>query len=53
MRYIVTCPECKKVHCIQGLEWVDIEEDMQGKDLLTFDCPACKKRVKAYVRYQH
>lgn len=29
-------------------EVIDIEEDMQGRDLLTFKCPECGKEHKSY-----
>jgi len=30
------------------VEFVNIEEDMQGRDLLTFVCPECGKEHTAY-----
>jgi len=30
------------------VEFVNIEEDFQGRDLLTFVCPVCGKEHKAY-----
>ena len=43
-----------RVHCSQcgwvkekDTECVDIEEDMQGADILTFVCPHCKEIRKS------
>ena len=30
------------------VEIINIEEDIQGRDLLTFICPKCKKQHTAY-----
>jgi hypothetical protein len=45
-----------KVHCSTCDEWVDekeveflnIEEDIEGKDLLTFVCHICKTKNKSH-----
>lgn len=44
---------CKK--CLQWIkeeetDFVDIEEDIQGRDCLTFICPVCKTTQKSYRR---
>jgi len=44
-----------RVHCKKCLEWidekdtkfVDIEEDFQGADVLTFICPKCGTQQKS------
>jgi len=30
------------------VEFLNIEEDIQGRDVLTFTCPKCKKTHKSY-----
>ena len=45
-----------EVFCAKCSEWVEevdtefenIEEDFQGRDLLTFKCPDCKTSQKSY-----
>lgn len=45
-----------KVYCKQCKEWMDeskvkfenIEEDIQGKDILYFECPVCKTQQKSH-----
>ena len=46
----VTCTACKKTHDEADVEFVGIEEDIQGRDLLEFVCPDCGETVKAYRR---
>jgi hypothetical protein len=44
-----------KVHCSACHSWIDedmvkfinIEEDIQGADILTFECPHCKTQQKS------
>lgn len=40
---------CKNCHWIdeKDTEFVDIEEDIQGADVLTFICPTCKTKQKS------
>ena len=44
MKAKVKCPECKeeidskKIHC------TDVCSNVFGEDVLTFDCPICKKK---------
>jgi len=46
----VTCTECKESHDEAKVEFVNIEEDFEGRDVLTFVCPACGKTVKSLRR---
>lgn len=45
----VRCSECGECHGPDEVEFVNIEEDFQGRDLLTFVCPITLKETKAYV----
>ena len=45
----VNCSECGERHEPDEVEFVNIEEDIQGWDLLTFVCPVTLKETKAYV----
>jgi len=45
----VTCPKCKEESPVESVEYLDIEENMQGKDVLTFVCPHCNEQVKALI----
>lgn len=45
----VACPVCHEEHVVDEVETLDIEEDMQGRDLLTFICPAFQVETKAIV----
>lgn len=45
----VQCKECNDTHKPAEVEFVNIEEDPQGWDLLTFICPVTNVETKAYV----
>jgi len=45
----VNCSECGESHEPGDVEVLNIEEDIQGRDLLTFICPVTNKETKAYV----
>jgi len=45
----VQCPECHEPHDPADVVFVNIEEDPQGRDLLTFICPVTGKETKALV----
>jgi len=42
----VKCSECGWIN-EEDTEFVNIEEDFQGADLLTFICPKCKMERKS------
>ena len=44
----VTCNHCKTKHDEDIIEFVSIEEDIQGRDVVTFVCPICNKTSKSY-----
>lgn len=45
----VYCPSCNEWHQADKVEFLNIEEDIQGRDQMTFTCPSCKYRVKSSV----
>ena len=50
MRMKVNCSECGETHYTEdNIETVNIEEDIQGFDLLTYICPVTQKQTKSYV----
>jgi hypothetical protein len=43
--------ECDKVWVsVDDVEFLDIEEDFQGRDLMTFHCPRCDREHQSLVR---
>jgi hypothetical protein len=46
----VRCSKCKQDHDERDVEFLNIEEDIQGKDILTFEFPDCKTTQKSYRR---
>lgn len=45
----VRCTQCGEEHEVEDVTFVNIEEDPQGWDLLTYICPETKKETKGYV----
>jgi hypothetical protein len=43
----VVCSVCKGWFNEEDVEFIQIEENMQGQDLLTFMCPVCNKPAKS------
>ena len=43
----VMCGKCKDWIPEDETEFLDIEEDIQGADVLTFKCPHCKTTQKS------
>lgn len=44
---MVYCPECNERIPEDKVIFVDIEEDFQGADVLTFMCPQCTTKQKS------
>jgi hypothetical protein len=38
MIFFVQCPFCNENHDIAKVKFLNIEEDIQGRDLVTFEC---------------
>lgn len=43
----VNCKNCGRISQDKDTEFVDIEEDFQGRDILTFICKKCGKQQKS------
>lgn len=37
--FFVRCPVCDDDHNVEDVEFLNIEEDIQGRDVMTFRCP--------------
>ena len=35
----VRCPECGSTHTTEEIEFLDVAEDIEGRDVATFNCP--------------
>lgn len=46
----VTCRKCRKEFEEVEVEFLNIEEDFDGRDVLHFKCPACGKKTKSWRR---
>lgn len=46
---IVICSECSEEHLTTEIECVNIEEDIQGRDILYFVCPVTDEVTKSLV----
>ncbi len=43
----VVCPKCGQRFDEANVRFVNIEEDIFGRDVITFICPNCKDMVKS------
>lgn len=52
MRYFVICSECSEEHSTTEVEFLNVEEDIQGRDIMYFQCPTTETETKSpvYVR---
>ena len=48
-KFIVICPECGEKHLTTEVEFLNVEEDMQGRDVMHFVCPKTKNPTKSNV----
>lgn len=46
----VRCKDCGKWMNTGKVEFLDIAEDIRGRDEMTFKCPGCKTTQKSLVR---
>ena len=49
-RIYVACSKCGNQYDEEKVESINIEEDIQGRNVLTFRCPICKKNAKSLRR---
>ena len=48
-RAIVHCSECGEKHLTTEVEFLNIEEDMQGRDVMHYTCPITNQPTKSLV----
>ena len=48
-RFVVICPECGEKHLTTEVEFLNIEEDIQGRDVFFFKCPVTRQDTKSFV----
>lgn len=48
-QFIVLCLECSEEHLTSEVELVNVEEDIQGRDVMHFVCPVTKVTTKSLV----
>jgi len=48
-QFIVICTECGQNHFTTEVEFLNIEEDMQGRDVMHYTCPITKQPTKSLV----
>jgi len=44
----VYCSKCKEWQDEKFVEFLNIEEDFEGKDVMTFNCPDCGSKNKSH-----
>jgi hypothetical protein len=49
MSTYVNCLKCGEHHSTKEVEFLNIEEDIQGRDLMTFMCPVVEEETKSLV----
>ena len=48
-RYIVVCTECSEDHSTLDVEFLNVEEDIQRRDVMYFVCPVTNTETKSLV----
>ena len=46
---IVVCTECSEEHDTPEVKFLNIEEDMEGRDIMYFICPVTNTETKSLV----
>ena len=46
---VVKCPECSDEHLTSEVEFINIEEDIQGWDVFYFVCPVTNNETSSFV----
>jgi len=47
--FIVVCTECSEEHSTEDIEFSNVEEDIQGRDIMHFICPVTKLEARSLV----
>jgi len=45
----VICDQCHQNHAPDEVEFVNVEEDIYGRDLITFVCPVTQQQTDSLV----
>ena len=48
-RFIVICRECSEEHLTTEVEFLNVEEDIYGHDVMYFVCPITKTETESRV----
>lgn len=48
-QFIVMCHECSQEHFTNEVEFLNVEEDVHGRDVMYFLCPVTGTEEKSYV----
>lgn len=48
-KFKVICTECSEEHPIEDIKVVNVEEDIQGRDVCFFECPITEQIAKSFV----
>lgn len=46
----VVCTHCRQDLWVDEIELINVQEDIQGRDLGTFHCTDCNQTFESYVR---
>lgn len=49
MRYFVVCKACGENHETSDVEFLNVEEDIQGRDVMEFKCPKTDTVQQSWV----
>ena len=47
--FIVVCTECSEEHSTESIKFLNVEEDIQGRDIMFFVCPVTGLEAKSLV----
>jgi len=48
-QFIVLCTECSENHLTGEVEFLNIEEDWQGRDVMYYTCPITQQSTSSLV----
>ena len=48
-QFIVICSECSEEHLTTEVEFLNVEEDMQGRDVMYYVCPITNIETSSLV----
>ena len=48
-KFIVVCTECSEEHSMEDIKFLNVEEDIQGRDIMHFECPVTNLEARSPV----